>query len=261
MRAGMRTIGLAIRFGQAKEGARGLISVAKARAKRLINSCKTIARRVPNPPIPPPADESSSANGSCQCEPGLAGGAGVGIVRNAARRLQQPRHLAAKPRIPGYALPTSGPKTEAAAAPAGAPEVPLPALLAKADAKKGEQYAKVCQTCHNFEKGAGPKIGPPLYGVVGRPVASVPGFAYSDSLKAVGGDWTYEKINKMITDPKSEAPGTKMTFPGRKRPAEAGRHPGLSPDAFGLARPFPEVRVAAARRALTPHGMRLRASR
>jgi cytochrome c len=122
------------------------------------------------------------------------------------------------PRVPGYALPTSGPKTEAAAAPAGAPEVPLPALLAKADAKKGEQYAKVCQTCHNFEKGASPKIGPPLYGVVGRPVASIPGFAYSDALKAVGGDWTYEKINKMITDPKSEAPGTKMTFPGESDP-------------------------------------------
>jgi cytochrome c len=121
------------------------------------------------------------------------------------------------PSIPGYALPTSGPKTEAAAAPA-APEVPVPALLAKADAKKGEQYAKVCQTCHNFEKGAGPKIGPPLYGVVGRPVASIAGFAYSDALKSVGGDWTYEKINKMITDPKSEAPGTKMTFPGESDP-------------------------------------------
>jgi cytochrome c len=116
------------------------------------------------------------------------------------------------PRVPGYALPTAAPKTEAAAP--AAPEAPLPALLAKADAKKGAQDAKVCQTCHNFEKGAGPKIGPPLWGVVGRPVASVPGFAYSDALKAVGGDWTYEKINKMITDPKTEAPGTKMTFPG-----------------------------------------------
>ena len=78
------------------------------------------------------------------------------------------------------------------AQPQAPPEEPLPALLAKADAKKGEQDAKVCQTCHNFEKGAGPKIGPPLWGVVGRPIASVPGFAYSDSLKGVGGDWTYE---------------------------------------------------------------------
>src|SRR5208282_5758141 len=101
------------------------------------------------------------------------------------------------PRVPGYALP---------------------ALLAKADAKKGEQYAKVCLTCHNFEKGAGPKIGPPLWGVVGRPIASVPGFAYSDSLKAVGGNWTWEALNTMVSNPKMEASGTKMTFPGEKDP-------------------------------------------
>ena len=97
-----------------------------------------------------------------------------------------------------------------------APEEPLPALLAKADAKKGAQDAKICQTCHNFDKGAGAKIGPPLYGVVGRPIASVAGFAYSDSLKGVGGNWTYEEISKMITNPKSVAADTKMTFPGEK---------------------------------------------
>jgi cytochrome c len=121
------------------------------------------------------------------------------------------------PKVPGYALP-SGAATAPAAENKAAPEVPLPALLAKADAKKGEQDAKVCQTCHNFEKGAGPKIGPPLWGVVGRPIASIAGFAYSDSLKSVGGDWTYEALNKMISDPKSEASGTKMTFPGEKDP-------------------------------------------
>ena len=122
------------------------------------------------------------------------------------------------PAVPGYALPTSGAATAPAAENKAPPEEPLPALLAKADAKKGEQDAKVCQTCHNFEKGAGPKIGPPLWGVVGRPMASVPGFSYSDSLKGVGGDWTYEAVNKMITNPKSEASGTKMAFPGEKDP-------------------------------------------
>jgi cytochrome c len=121
------------------------------------------------------------------------------------------------PRVPGFALPTSGAAT-APAGPAAPPEEPLPALLAKADAKKGEQYAKVCQTCHNFEKGGGAKIGPPLYGVVGRPIASIPGFAYSDSLKAVGGNWTWEALNTMISNPKKEASGTKMTFPGEKDP-------------------------------------------
>jgi len=122
------------------------------------------------------------------------------------------------PAVPGFALPTSGAASAPATGPAAAPEEPLPALLAKADAKKGEQYAKVCQTCHNFEKGAGAKIGPPLWGVVGRPIASVPGFAYSDSLKAVGGNWTWEALNTMVSNPKSEASGTKMTFPGEKDP-------------------------------------------
>ncbi len=122
------------------------------------------------------------------------------------------------PAVPGFALPTSGAPSTPAAGPAAAPEEPLPALLAKADPKKGEQYAKVCQTCHNFEKGAGPKIGPPLWGVAGRPIASVPGFSYSDSLKAVGGDWTWEALNTMVSNPKKEASGTKMAFPGEKDP-------------------------------------------
>jgi len=122
------------------------------------------------------------------------------------------------PRVPGYALPPSGTATAPDAENKAPPEEPLPALLAKADAKKGADFAKVCQTCHNFEKGAAAKIGPPLWGVVGRPISSVPGFAYSDSLKGVGGDWTYEALNKMISNPKSEASGTKMTFPGEKDP-------------------------------------------
>jgi cytochrome c len=122
------------------------------------------------------------------------------------------------PKVPGFALPTSAPATATAAAPKAAPEEPLPPLLAKADAKKGEQDAKVCETCHNFQKGKGPKIGPDLWDVVGRKVASVPGFAYSDALKGVSGDWSYEVLNKWITDPKAMAPGTKMTFPGEKDP-------------------------------------------
>jgi cytochrome c len=122
------------------------------------------------------------------------------------------------PAVPGFALPTSVPASTSAAATAEPPAEPLPALLAKADAKKGEQFAKVCLTCHNFEKGAAPKIGPPLWGVAGRPIASVPGFSYSDSLKAIGGDWTWEALNTMVSSPKMEASGTKMTFPGEKDP-------------------------------------------
>ncbi|MBV8106760.1 MAG: cytochrome c family protein [Hyphomicrobiales bacterium] len=121
-----------------------------------------------------------------------------------------------RPAVPGYALPTSAAPSQAPAAAAAPKEEPLPALLAKADARKGAQDAKVCTTCHTFEKGGAVKIGPPLWGVVGRPVASLPGFAYSDSVKAVGGDWTYETLDHWIGDPKGMAAGTKMAFPGEK---------------------------------------------
>jgi cytochrome c len=123
-----------------------------------------------------------------------------------------------RPAVPGYALPSSSVETAAAPAAEAPKQTPLPDLLAKADAKKGEQFAKVCTTCHSFEKGGAVKVGPPLWGVVGRPVASFPGFAYSDSIKKLGGDWTYEKLDHWIADPKAMASGTKMAFAGEKDP-------------------------------------------
>jgi cytochrome c len=87
-------------------------------------------------------------------------------------------------------------------------------LLASASAKRGAQIAKQCQICHNVEEGQGSKIGPDLYGVVGRPVASVAGFNYTAALKAKGGKWTFAALNKWLTDPRADVPGTAMTFAG-----------------------------------------------
>ena len=121
---------------------------------------------------------------------------------------------------PGYALPA----TEAPAAGGGGPvaEVtPLPVLLAKADPKKGEAAAKVCTTCHVFDKGAPPKAtGPNLHDVAGRKMASTDYPGYSDALKGKGEAWTYENLNTFITNPKGFVAGTKMSFGGEKDPAK-----------------------------------------
>lgn len=125
------------------------------------------------------------------------------------------------PTKPGYDLPAAAAEGSGEGQAKGAaPAEPLPVLLAKADVGKGQSLAKACGACHNFEKGAAAKIGPPLYGVIGREVASVPGFSYSDALKSKGGTWDYEKINAFITSPKAYAPGTKMTFAGEADPVK-----------------------------------------
>jgi cytochrome c len=123
-------------------------------------------------------------------------------------------------KMPGYDLPGASEEKPAAEAQAGPAAAPLPVLLAKADPKKGEALTKACSACHNFEKGAAAKAGPPLYGVVDRAVAEVPGFAYSDALKGKGGKWTFDALDHFIAGPKSYAAGTKMSYAGEKDPAK-----------------------------------------
>ena len=117
----------------------------------------------------------------------------------------------------GYALP-GGAKAAPTAKPAAPAEVPLPELLAKADRQEGRPTPRSASPAIRSRRAAGAKVGPPLYGVVGRARASIPGFAYSDGMKAKGGNWTYEDINKFITKPSAFVPGTKMTYPGESDP-------------------------------------------
>lgn len=116
----------------------------------------------------------------------------------------------------GYTLPEPEPGESAATAEA-VEATPLPVLLASASADDGASVARKCASCHNFEEGGANKTGPDLYGVVGRPIASHEGFAYSDALLSLGADgqvWTYEMLNEFLTSPKGYVPGTKMTFAG-----------------------------------------------
>jgi cytochrome c len=117
------------------------------------------------------------------------------------------------PAKPGYVIEVKAeqPAQGAAAAPA---EVPIEQMLPTASVQQGQNDAKVCLTCHNFGKGQGDKVGPDLYGVVGRQIASEAGFNYSSQLKAKGGTWTFDELNKWIENPRADVPGTLMTFGG-----------------------------------------------
>lgn len=135
---------------------------------------------------------------------------------------------------------------KAAAPEPAAPATPLPVLLAKASVEAGAAQAKKCAACHSFEKGGPNKVGPDLFDVVGRPVASHEGFAYSPALKAFGGNWDYEKLSCFIHSPRDCVPGTKMTFAGIKKDTDradviAYLH-SISPD----APPLPTADKAAA---------------
>lgn len=139
------------------------------------------------------------------------------------------------------------PSTEVAVKEEQPAEAPIEKLLASASPERGAEVAKQCQACHNFQEGQGPKVGPDLYGVVGRPVASVSGFNYTAALKKLGGNWTFDALNKWLIKPSADAPGTAMTFAGlssEKQRADViaylntlSAHPLPLPTAQGAATP------------------------
>ncbi|HLT02465.1 MAG TPA: cytochrome c family protein [Geminicoccaceae bacterium] len=104
---------------------------------------------------------------------------------------------------------------------AAEPETPpLPVLLAAASPEDGQAGVRACATCHSFEQGGPNQIGPVLWGVVGRDIASVEGFAYSDALLGLEGEWTFERLYEFIHNPRGYAPGTKMAFAGVRNPED-----------------------------------------
>lgn len=108
---------------------------------------------------------------------------------------------------------TGAKSAESVAAPKAA-VVDIKTLIKTADFDAGAKIFKKCATCHSAEKSGGNKIGPNLFGIVGRKRASIPGFSYSDAMKAKGGSWSYEDLDKFLTKPKDFVPGTKMGFAG-----------------------------------------------
>ena len=101
----------------------------------------------------------------------------------------------------------------------GGAEVDFAALMANADPGKGEGVFRKCSACHKVVDGEN-AVGPYLYGVVGRDIASVAGFNYSGALQSLDGAWDYEALNGFLEDPRGYAPGTTMGFGGLRKPED-----------------------------------------
>ena len=90
------------------------------------------------------------------------------------------------------------------------------ALLASASVADGEKIFKKCVACHSITKGGGNKIGPALWGVLGRQAGSASGYKYSKAMATHGKPWSFEEINGFLIKPKDWIKGTKMSFVGLK---------------------------------------------
>jgi cytochrome c len=125
-----------------------------------------------------------------------------------------------KPAKPGYAIAVKE-KSGAGAEAKKEPEKPIAVLLAHASAEKGQATAKQCQACHTFEKGGPNRVGPNLWNIVGDERGQGRGgFNFSSAMKSKGGKWTYEELNKFLTNPRGYIPGTNMTFAGLSRDSQ-----------------------------------------
>ena len=92
---------------------------------------------------------------------------------------------------------------------AAAPSPPDAAMI-----EKGRQLFLRCTACHARSAASRPGTGPHLEGIIGRPVASVPGFAYSAQLKAQAFAWTPQALDRWLRKPQERFPGMCMPFAG-----------------------------------------------
>jgi len=140
------------------------------------------------------------------------------VVSFATEAIYEP----AKPVKPGYVV--EGVQEEASATTSAAPaEEALPdfgTVLPTADAAAGQKISSRCEQCHDLSKGGPNKIGPNLWGVVGRARATLEGFSYSGAMSADHAPWTLDKLFKFLKSPAADVPGTKMSFAGLRSPQD-----------------------------------------
>jgi len=127
------------------------------------------------------------------------------------------------PETPGYAIEVV--EQEAGAGGEEAEAGPsIVELLQTADPAAGQAAFRKCTACHTAEQGGPNRVGPNLWDVVNRPVASHEGFSYSAAMRefSQGGSvvWDYEHLSGFLQAPRSYVSGTAMAFAGIRNPQE-----------------------------------------
>ncbi len=136
---------------------------------------------------------------------------GIGKVSDIAFKVDKPEKSAYKVEILEDS-PTSSSKVEKAVE-----KIDIVALLALGNIDHGEKVFKKCAACHLINKGGDNKIGPALYGVLGRKVASNKDYKYSKAMASYEKNWTFEEMNGYLKKPQSYIKGTKMAFAGLRK--------------------------------------------
>lgn len=124
---------------------------------------------------------------------------------------------------PGFVLPVKdAPAGGAAVAAAAAFNfADVAPLIKTASTEDGRAAFQPCRACHTVDKGGKPLVGPNLWGVMGRDIASNPDFPrYSTALKGQKGAWTWEKMAHYLHDPRVSIPGNQMAYAGVKSNAD-----------------------------------------
>ena len=127
---------------------------------------------------------------------------GTALVVFGLNELSKIIYHAPKPEKQGFAVEVAEATSaagEAAEATPAAPSESLGAMLASADATKGQAVFKTCQACHDGTKGGPNKVGPNLWGIVGRMHGSHEGFTYSYAMGSLKDKpWTYEALPRPV---------------------------------------------------------------
>lgn len=88
------------------------------------------------------------------------------------------------------------------------------------NAATGAALFNRCALCHATTKDGGNRMGPDLFGVVGRKAGTYPGFAYSTALKASGIVWTPATLDAWLEAPQKVVPGNTMPLAGVSSPSQ-----------------------------------------